>query len=336
MLLQRPALVQRRAVCAACHARMRTCQVLRSSSAPSLVHEWQARRKSISSFPSQRFSQVCKATIDDPEIQELVKNLKAMTPEPPANRDMLELAFKLIDEANAADPTKVPVNGVPTPYRLAYSRWLTDAVQQLEPKASDELLILARGKSIESWKLSDIKRDDYAPNTPGLRQWEVDRKKWLAQRLLSVMKEAGYPESSQQLIEDVMMDRNIPDPRDIRKYDLLGPFGMINYKTLEAAKILQTLIDAEALLFLEKNFTEMFNRMPADEVATRLKKELSRLSQPGVVAVLRQKWTPVQERLLAKALPVPFKYSDIMMEAEGVAAASTHPGDWRYKDFDYN
>lgn len=76
--------------------------------------------------------------------------------------------------------------------------------------------------------------------------------------------------------------------------------------------------------------------MPADEVATRLKKELSRLSQPGVVAVLRQKWTPVQERLLAKALPVPFKYSDIMMEAEGVAAASTHPGDWRYKDFDYN
>jgi hypothetical protein len=30
--------------------------------------------------------------------------------------------------------------------RLAYSRWLTEWVQRLDPKASDELLILARGK----------------------------------------------------------------------------------------------------------------------------------------------------------------------------------------------
>jgi hypothetical protein len=43
-------------------------------------------------------------------------------------------------------------------------------------------------RSIQSWKLSDIKRDDYAPNTPGHRQWEMDRKKWLAQRLLDVVK----------------------------------------------------------------------------------------------------------------------------------------------------
>jgi hypothetical protein len=43
--------------------------------------------------------------------------------------------------------------------------------------------------------------------------------------------------------------------------------------------MLQTIADAEALLFLEKNFEEMFNRMPADEVAGRLKKELGRLSQ---------------------------------------------------------
>jgi hypothetical protein len=32
---------------------------------------------------------------------------------------------------------------------------------------------------------------------------------------------------------------------------------------------------------------------------------------------------------------VPFKFNDIMMDVEGMAAASTHPGDWRYKGFDY-
>jgi hypothetical protein len=43
--------------------------------------------------------------------------------------------------------------------------------------------------------------------------------------------------------------------------------------------IIQTLDDAEALLFLDKNFNELFNRMPADEVAVVCKRELSRLSQ---------------------------------------------------------
>jgi hypothetical protein len=46
------------------------------------------------------------------------------------------------------------------------------------------------------------------------------------------LQEAGYEESTQVLIEDVMMSRNLPDPRDIRKYDLIGVFGMVNYRTL--------------------------------------------------------------------------------------------------------
>ncbi len=57
--------------------------------------------------------------------------------------------------------------------------------------------------------------------------------------------------------------------------------------------------------------------------------------QRGIVTVLKQKWSPVQQRLLQKVLPVPFKFNDIMMDVEGMAAASTHPGDWRYKQFDY-
>lgn len=47
------------------------------------------------------------------------------------------------------------------------------------------------GKALESWRLSEIKRDDYSPNTAGQRQWEADRRTWLANRLKGVMKEAG-------------------------------------------------------------------------------------------------------------------------------------------------
>lgn len=53
-----------------------------------------------------------------------------------------------------------------------------------------------------------------------------------APTLPCLLQEAGYDESSQLLVEDVMMGRNLPDPRDIRKYDLVGVFGMIDYRKL--------------------------------------------------------------------------------------------------------
>ncbi len=57
-----------------------------------------------------------------------------------------------------------------------------------------------------------------------------------------------------------MMAKGIPDPRDMRKHDLIGPFGLINYRLLESAMMVQALADADAMLFLQKNFAEMFNR----------------------------------------------------------------------------
>ncbi len=40
-------------------------------------------------------------------------------------------------------------------------------------------------------------------------------------------------------MRDVMLGKGIPDPRDIRKYDLVGAMGMVNYKLLEASLVLQ-------------------------------------------------------------------------------------------------
>jgi hypothetical protein len=137
-------------------------------------------------------------------------------------------------------------------------------------------------------------------------------------------------------VRDVLFGKGVPDPRDVRKYDLLGAFGLVDARALRGTLAVQALADAEALLFLEKNFDELFNRMTADEVAATLKRELARLSRAGVVAVLKQpRWTDVQRRLLARALPVPFDFTNLMMTAEGTAAASNHPGDWRFQNFDY-
>ncbi len=44
---------------------------------------------------------------------------------------------------------------------------------------------------------------------------------------------------------------------------------------------------------------------------------------------------PPQEKLLRRALPAPPGFGDVLREVEGVAAASTHPGDWRFRGYDY-
>jgi hypothetical protein len=46
-------------------------------------------------------------------------------------------------------------------------------------------------------------------------------------------------------------------------------------------------------------------------------------------------WPPLAKKLLARALPAPPGWLGELRKLEGVASASTHPGDWRFRDFDY-
>jgi len=76
--------------------------------------------------------------------------------------------------------------------------------------------------------------------------------------------------------------------------------------------------------------------VPANEVEALVRKQLSGLSEQAVVAAMKmRRWSPVQEKLLAKALPKPFRFSERLRSVEGAAASSIHPGDWRFKDYDY-
>jgi hypothetical protein len=318
-----------------------------------------------------------------------VRRLEAVVPAPPPpeKRPKLARCLEIIDALNSADPKQVPLGpgGKSEPYRLAYGRIVFEQVLKLDPRAPDALLVLARGRQVESWRLPQLfKRDDYAPNTPGVRQYEGDRRRWLARRLLRCMREAGYrgplttteqsaaaaarlqgqpdpfadlgaslepvpsdsPDAEEaaeeaaalRLVEGVMLSKGVPDPRDLRPYDFAAPLGQTNWALLRAALAVQALADADALVFLDLNFARMIEEggMTPDEAASAARKELGRMSAVGVAAALKRPWLDAPlKKVLYKALPVPFKYSDIMLDAEGTAAASVHPGDWRYRDFDY-
>ncbi|KAJ9534866.1 hypothetical protein QJQ45_017245, partial [Haematococcus lacustris] len=211
--------------------------------------------------------------------------------------------------------------------------------------------------NVESWRLADIKRDNYPPNSQGVKMWESDKRKAQANMLLDLVKQA-----------DAM--------------------------------------DAQALVFMEKSFPQMFVRLDAEEVLAQLTRELSRVSNKCIATLLSMSWSPVQRKLISKALPSPRRYAAILkagqgwqtrapdpfpvpclarldwgaggvrlaggvcragqagrqcvewrvrqasasftrvrvkhessgscvQEIEGASAASSHPGDWRYRNFDY-
>jgi hypothetical protein len=115
----------------------------------------------------------------------------------------------------------------------------------------------------------------------------------------------------------------------------LTPAAAVDLSDHTLCVLPQTLQDAEALLLLEKNFEAMFSSLPGDEVLSRLKEQLAGISERAQVAALDMGWAPVARKLLLKAMPLPSKFNDLMLVAEGRTAASTHPGDWRYRGFDY-
>lgn len=41
---------------------------------------------------------------------------------------------------------------------------------------------------------------------------------------------AGYEEESLSFVREVMLNRDIPDPRDMRRFDVLGPLGSVNFR----------------------------------------------------------------------------------------------------------
>lgn len=64
----------------------------------------------------------------------------------------MQQVLDAIDNLNRQDPRQVEWQGQQLPYELAYSTWLTNWVQQLEPSPSEELRIVARGQHVERWK----------------------------------------------------------------------------------------------------------------------------------------------------------------------------------------
>lgn len=198
------------------------------------------------------------------------------TPAPPNDSTRFSTAIALFDEANANDPNRDSVEGVPQPRELVYAQRLTDWVLRLNPDASEALRLAARCQHIRRW---EIPRDSFPRTREGYLRWKERLKRHHADVAGTMLQSAGYdPETIERV-------RSLNLKRDLRK-----------------DPDCQILEDALCLMFLEHQLGPLAERHPEEKVIVALQKSWAKMSPTGREAALTLNYTPRERELLDKAL----------------------------------
>jgi hypothetical protein len=190
--------------------------------------------------------------------------------------DRFATAIRLIDEANAADPTHELVEGRARPRELVYSERLTDWVLRLQPDASEPLLLAARCQHIRRW---EIPRDSYPMTRDGYLKWKEKLKRHHAEIAGTLLREAGYPEETIQRVQSLNLKKQLKQDPDC-----------------------QTLEDALCLVFLEHQFADLAAKSSDEKMITALRKSWAKMSARGHEAAMTLNLSKNERRLLETAL----------------------------------
>ncbi|MDA1062220.1 MAG: DUF4202 family protein, partial [Chloroflexi bacterium] len=119
-----------------------------------------------------------------------------MTPPPPTAAptppgDRFERAIAAIDAANADDPQRIAVDGVPQPKELTHARMLGEWVRRLDPAPSEALLLAAHAHHVRRWT---VPRDSYPAGREAYLRWRRDLHAFHAEQAARLLRDAGYDE----------------------------------------------------------------------------------------------------------------------------------------------
>ena len=154
-----------------------------------------------------------------------------------------DTACAAIDRANADDPSR---------HELLYSRRMIEWISQLAPDGSEELRLAARAQHIRRWT---IPRSQYPEGRSSYLQWREMLKRFHAETLAAIMRDAGYGDTSIAKATTILIRKNLADAAE----------G-------------QTLEDAACLVFLQFEFDDFARKTPDDKLIGILRKTWQKMS----------------------------------------------------------
>ena len=191
-------------------------------------------------------------------------------------RDQLNQVLERIDQLNSGDTNQEMVGGVAHPRELLYAQRLTAWVLRLNPQASEELRLAARGQHVQRWT---IPRNRYEMNRRGYLRWRETLKAFHAETVAGLMREAGYPGEAIQRVKEIMGKRRLHEDPDT-----------------------QTLEDALCLVFLETQFSDLRKKTSDEKMTEILRKTWRKMSEQGRAEALKLPLSEEDRRYLTQAL----------------------------------
>lgn len=191
--------------------------------------------------------------------------------------DRFASALASFDRLNDEDPNRVKdEEGRDVGYELFYARALFAKTLELDPEASEALLLAARSQHLCRWKMP---RADYPMDRAGYLRWRTDLKRYHAAKATETLEQVGYPEDVRRRVRSLNLKQNLRGDPDC-----------------------QTLEDALCLVFLEKQFGQFRQKTDEEKMLGILRKTWAKMSPKGQQAALRLPMGEAEEALVKKAL----------------------------------
>ncbi|WP_353720671.1 DUF4202 domain-containing protein [Dyadobacter sp. 676] len=188
----------------------------------------------------------------------------------------LDKAFELFDAYNKRSPGRVMWENVEYPVEYFYALKLYEWVRNLDPQASESLLLASRCQHIGRW---EIARSSYPDGRVGYLKWRSDLSKYHAGIASEILNEVGYDKETIGRVKQIVLKQRLKSDADV-----------------------QTMENALCLVFLQYQYDDLIAKMSEEKMIDILRKTWNKMSAPGRDAALGLSYSEQGKNLILKAL----------------------------------
>jgi Domain of unknown function (DUF4202) len=192
-----------------------------------------------------------------------------------ADAERFNSAIRCFDAANAEDPQREAVDGVPHPKELLYAQRMTAWLDRFAPDASEALRLAARCQHIRRWM---IPRSHYPMDRRGYLHWRAALAKFHADTAAEILHEVGYEEAIIRRVQSLLRKEGLKRDPEV-----------------------QCLEDVICLVFLESYCADFASHHDAAKVLGILRKTWDKMSLRGRETARRLDLPQEMHRLIEAA-----------------------------------
>jgi hypothetical protein len=191
----------------------------------------------------------------------------------------LQGVLDVIDAANARDPNRIEVDGVPQPAALLYGQRMSATLGDYEPAAGTELRIAARGQHIERWT---VPRVSYPEGRIGYLTWRKELQRFHARRLAEIMTAADFDATACDRVGQIVRKERLALDPEVQTLEDVACLVFLEY---ELAGFSATQDDGKLASILAKTWGKMSAKAHDNVLASPPPQRILDLLATGLAAI---------------------------------------------------